>query len=369
MAVVIPLLLAVLLDVDNLHTTAAVSSVVAVIVCVVAVRTGRADRSPGWTVLAALGACAATTVFVAEQVDYGWPVAMSWSLVVLAGACAAQSRTRRDLLLTGLVALAAVVSPWSAEPASATNPDNGNRILYVLVMFIVTVTSVGIGLLARSHRLRLRETRQTALAAERRDMARELHDVIAHEVTGIVVLSEAAAAVTDDPVARQALERIQASSLRALDEIRAMVSTLRADLDEDGPPLAPQIAGAAGLRSLVDEFARSAQPTAVIARIEEIDLPVPVAMAAHRILGEAFTNVRRHASDARTVEVVVTADDSAVTIRVSDDGSGLAGIGGGSGYGLLGVGERAAALGGSAHAGRDEDGRWTVTATLPRTLG
>ncbi|MET9492423.1 histidine kinase [Nocardia sp. NPDC006630] len=359
---VVPLLL--LITADALIAQGSVtlaSGLAAIVNAAVAVRVARAEPpSARLLIPIALVSSEITTVMVGREVEGVWPLAVSWSLIVLAGASASRIRTAVDLLLTGLIALAVVTAPWVCAPSL---PQDSFRIALMLALATAVITAVGIGLLVRSNRLRARETRQAVLAMERRDMARELHDVIAHEVTGMVVLAQAAASLTAETTTRQVLERIESSGLRALGEIRAMVSTLRADPGVE--PLPPQATDLAALRGLVDEFTRSSSAE-VQAHLDDIDLPVPVAIAAHRILGEALTNVRRHAGDARTVQISVTADSTTLMLRVTDDGTGDAGIGGGSGYGLLGVGERAAALGGTTQAGRDENGQWTVLATLPR---
>lgn len=216
-------------------------------------------------------------------------------------------------------------------------------------------------------------TADLARRDERLDLARELHDLVAHYVTGIVVQAQAARVVADgDPAAAgAALDKIEAAGRDALTSIRAMVGSLRDDV-----PVAPP-AGLAGLHDLAANARTAALGVDVaIDPAAEAAVTGLLAAAVHRIVQESLTNVRRHAAGARSVRVAVGLDDAevggTVVVTVVDDGrlaaaSGGGGGAGGPGYGLVGMQERAAAVGGTLRAGPVEPpGRgWMVEARLP----
>lgn len=197
-----------------------------------------------------------------------------------------------------------------------------------------------------------------ALAEERARIARELHDVVAHAVTVMVVQAGAAEQlVTDDPeVARTALGTIRTTGAEALAEMRRVVSMLR----DDDNTLRPQ-PGIAAIPALLDE----ARTSGLVVDYAVDGTPRPLALgldlAAFRIIQEALTNVRRHAAASRVV-VSLRYDVDAVGIEVRDDGQGVVGSAGGNG--LVGMRERAALYGGSLDAGGDGVG-FTVRAELP----
>ncbi|WP_306363646.1 sensor histidine kinase [Nocardia sp. CC227C] len=280
----------------------------------------------------------------------GWAVASAWVAVVASGVAASRIVTVADAGLTGALAVAAVGS------ALALRTDDVPTA--VLVITIPTVTALGIGLLVRAQRQRLVAERGAAVAGERAQMARELHDVIAHEVMGMVVLAQAAQAGAGERT-RPLLERIERSGRRALGDIRSLVDTLG-----DG-------AGARDTYDLDDLVSRFADTVAAEV-VSDIDPEVrdggvadAVVLAAHRVLAEAFNNIRRYAADASRIEAVVRVRGAELAVEVCDNGSGTAGLGGGSGTGLTGLAARAAAVGGTATAGRLRDGRWRVAARLP----
>lgn len=205
------------------------------------------------------------------------------------------------------------------------------------------------------------------LAEERLRIAQEVHDVVAHAMVAINVQAGVAAHVLDrrPEQARSALREIKAMSGEALTDLRATLGLLR----EDG------IAAPVRPTESLSEVAELASPLRA-AGIEvdvEVDglrdrVPAPVGAAAYRIAQEASTNVLRHAG-ARRVAIRVDVGRAAVEVRVDDDGAALVPVGGpvapGSGNGLRGMSERAAALGGRLEAGRRDDGGWSVHAVLP----
>ena len=198
---------------------------------------------------------------------------------------------------------------------------------------------------------------------ERLAIARELHDVVAHHVTGIVVQAQAAQAVwSEQPeVAPDALAQIEAAGAEALSSMRRLVSTLRAD--ETGP-LSPS-ATLADLQALADRSKAMGLP--VHLHFDGVDeLPPSVAPSIHRVVGEAITNAQRHAAGATAVEVRLQAVGDELTVEVVDDGDTTRATRPGTpGYGLAGMAERTEALGGQFEAGPIDGGGWRIRARLP----
>jgi signal transduction histidine kinase len=187
---------------------------------------------------------------------------------------------------------------------------------------------------------------------EREALARDLHDTVAHHVSAIVIRAQVAGA--DPAQVADSLTVIEREAQAVLGEMRSLVRTLRAPAD---------FAPTAGLL----ELARLADPgpPRVAVRIEAPqELPIVVASTLFRIAQEGVTNARRHARDASTVDVEVSADPDAARIVVRDDGAPTRPSANG-GHGLQGMAERAALLGGEMTAGPDPSGGWTLRAALP----
>ncbi|WP_344404642.1 sensor histidine kinase [Dactylosporangium fulvum] len=211
-------------------------------------------------------------------------------------------------------------------------------------------------------RARGRELEQARLL-ERERLARDLHDTVAHHVSAMKIRAQAglATAAVDPRAAVDALHVIEAEASRALDEMRAMVRLLRRGEPEPVPN------GVADLERLADR--RRAGPSVDVQILGAVGcLPPSVGSTIYRLAQESVTNARRHARHATRIEVRVAADDTAVRLRVSDDGDpGAARPGAAPGYGLIGMRERAGLLGGTCEAGPDPGRGWTVTAVLPLT--
>ncbi|GAA2867404.1 histidine kinase [Streptosporangium fragile] len=231
--------------------------------------------------------------------------------------------------------------------------------------FTVLPTTVALGGAFRYRAgARMREIEQAKLL-EREQLARDLHDTVAHHVSAMAIRAQAglATAASRPEAATEALHVIEAEAARALAEMHAMVRVLRRDHPID---LAP------GRRITdIEQLAgrdRSGPSVGVEISGDLGDLPPSVEAAIYRLAQESVTNARRHARHATRVEVRVTADDTSVHLRVSDDGdSGLVRPTASPGYGLIGMIERAHLLGGTCVAGPNPDRGWTVTAVLPRT--
>lgn len=221
-------------------------------------------------------------------------------------------------------------------------------------------------------------TRARSLAEVRRgqrlELARDLHDFVAHHVSGIVVQAQASQVVArQDPAqAVEALRRIEEAGQQALASMRRTVGMLRED-EPDAAPAAPT-PGIADLTELVERF-RSAAGAGVRLDVGpgvDDTLPPEVTTSVYRVVLESLTNVRRHAADAGQVTVTVErtdgGDQPALRVRVHDDASSPHRLDGQvrrGGFGLVGLRERVTAVGGSLEAGPDERSGWTVSAVLP----
>ncbi len=211
-----------------------------------------------------------------------------------------------------------------------------------------------------------REEILAALAEERVRIARELHDIVAHTVTEIVVQAGAAGEVVeDDPeYVRKSLDRIRQAGSEALDEMRRVVALLRVNGDPE--PVSPQ-PSLADLDLLVARV-RSVQTRAVLhVEGEPRALPVGVDLAAYRIVQEALTNVHRHAA-ASEVRVAVRYLPASVEVEVRDNGIGRQGKGAspaGSGHGLIGIRERVSMYGGTVHVSSRPGTGFQVRAVMP----
>jgi signal transduction histidine kinase len=199
---------------------------------------------------------------------------------------------------------------------------------------------------------------------EREQLARELHDTVAHHVSAIAIQAQAGRTVgaTRPDAALEALEAIDEAASRTLDELRALVGALR---DGEEPELAPQ-RGVADIERLARASADG--PRVDVQLAGDLDGLRPlVGAAVYRIAQESITNAIKHARHATRIEVRVTGDDEGVRLTVRDNGeTGPSRSDRSSGYGLAGMAERAALLGGTLEAGPSRGRGWTVAADLPR---
>ncbi len=231
----------------------------------------------------------------------------------------------------------------------------------VLVMVVGWAVAVTVGLWRRFGDARRRAMVDGVRRSERLALARDLHDIAAHHLTGLIIQTQVAQLDTgaDPPAIRAALADIETAGTRALDSLRQVVRLLR----DDEPAVAP---APDSLAKLVDRFSS----TGTRARLDLPDGPMPAdwpleaTIAIYRIVQEALTNVAQHARDARTVTVTLAHDERTVRLRIADDGQ-LGPSAGRDGHGLVGMRERAAALGGELSAGPGTPTGWTVEATIP----
>ncbi|MCB5182086.1 sensor histidine kinase [Streptomyces antimicrobicus] len=227
----------------------------------------------------------------------------------------------------------------------------------------------------RAERTREEEARRR-VAEERLRIARDLHDVVAHHIALVNVQAGVAAHVMDKrpDQAKEALAHVREASRSALNELRATVGLLR----QSGDPEAPTepAPGLARLDELVGTFRHAGLPVHVAVDVADgsgADGPLPAAvdLAAYRVIQEALTNVRKHAGPDASAEVSVVRVGPSVEVTVLDDGGTAAdpsprpGPHEGGGHGLVGMRERAVALGGSCSTGPRYGGGYRVHVVLP----
>jgi signal transduction histidine kinase len=197
---------------------------------------------------------------------------------------------------------------------------------------------------------------------EREQLARELHDTVAHHVSAMVIRAQAGRVVaeTRPAAAAEALAVIEAEGSRTLAEMRVLVGALRDPAAEDPADLTPG-------RGIVDiaALARS-DPRVEVSLTGDLDnLGPAVGAAVFRIAQESVTNAVRHARGAERVTVAVTGEPDAIRCAVTDDGEPVLGPRA-VGYGIVGMTERASLLGGSIQAGPGDRRGWVVEAVIPR---
>jgi signal transduction histidine kinase len=201
---------------------------------------------------------------------------------------------------------------------------------------------------------------ERAVAEERKRIAREMHDVVAHSVSLMVVQAGGARRILErDPGrAAEAAQLISATGREAIVELQRLLGVLRVD---HGPP-----PGLDGLDALVERARAAGLPVALTIEGERRRLPAGVELAAYRVLQEAITNAIKYA-DAAPTEVRVRYGSQDVALHVRDQGPGEATAGpvGGSGHGLVGMRERVRVFGGEVHSGRCAGGGFEVRARIP----
>jgi signal transduction histidine kinase len=306
-------------------------------------------------------------VVTASNVLYfalGYPYGPAWLALIVAFWTAVTGGARLAAWITAFVGLAAyfalVALVGRAEPATlATVAAHTSSLL--LVLAVAEMAIAGRQRRLDAERTRAEEARRRA-GEERMRIARELHDVLAHNISLINVQAGVALHLMDEQPgqSRSALQAIKQASNDALGELRSVLDILRQG--DEAPPRAP----ASGLASL-DRLVAGAEATGlpVSAKVEGTPRPLPAGtdLAAFRIVQESLTNVTRHAGPA-SATVLVRYGDKDLMVQVDDDGRGPAPNGSG-GNGIRGVRERVAALGGELTTGPRPGGGFRVLARLP----
>ncbi|MEV1332119.1 histidine kinase [Micromonospora costi] len=320
---------------------------------------------------AAALALAAASLFVTFAIRVvatsGYLLGGSWGLAESAGLVAVVFAVTR----WG----AARVAPWAAAAtglaAAAVPLRAGTDSAYVIFGLLQALAAVGaaaVGVYLRV--VAAGRARAIALvrAEQRAEFARDLHDFIAHHVTGIVVQAQGARFVAERDPQRviAALEQIERAGAETMASMRRMVGILRNPDAAPDAPLAP-LAGVADLTPLLDGFNDTARTPARLHVDGALDgLPVEVSTSAYRVVMEGLTNTRQHAPDARSVDVFVRRTPDWLLVRVADDGTApRTPPARGHGFGLVGLTERVRALGGSVTAGPGVAGGWVLDAALP----
>ncbi len=293
------------------------------------------------------------------------------ALALVVGACCHQGSARPAAAAAVLGGLAMTVGP-----VLRYGPSGAGGLLAVLAA-VLWGCGIAVGLLLRDADTRRDMALAQVRTAERLQLARELHDLVAHHITGVVVRAQAARVIAargrptpesdtgePDPANDifEEIERAGAEALAAMRRLVGMLRTERADSLTNAPAgLAEAVAGAVpdpeGITvSLADGVAA-------------LTVPPETASTVQRVVMEAVTNVRRHAPRATEVRVELRTehqpDGAWLIVEITNDGVAAVLAGAPQGYGLVGMAERVTALGGNVHAGRRPARRWQVTARLP----
>jgi signal transduction histidine kinase len=315
-------------------------------------------RSPVGVLAVVMGAC---VLYFA----LGYPYGPAWLALIVALWTAVTGGARRAAWVTTFLGLAvyftlaAVVG--RVEPINpATVAAHTSSLL--LVLAVAELAMAGRQRRLAADRTRAEEDRRRA-GEERMRIARELHDVLAHNISLINVQAGVALHLMDEQPgqSRSALVAIKQASNDALGELRSVLDVLRQG--DEAPPRSPA-SGLAHLDSLVS--GAGATGLEVRTRVEGTPRPLSAGtdLAAYRIIQEALTNVTRHAGPA-TASVLVRYTKDGLTVQVDDDGRGPSSPNGTGGNGILGMRERVAALGGDLDAGPRPGGGFRVLAHLP----
>ncbi|MFF5522001.1 sensor histidine kinase [Streptomyces coeruleorubidus] len=319
-----------------------------------------------YPVAVVFGTAGAVMLYLGAGYPYG-PVLLTVALACFS-AIVAGHRWAAWAAMGTLWAGHALVAHWLYQwlpPSGDSAASWGEEI--VVATWVVAIAAVSeLFRIRREQWVRERAERAEAARrradAERLRIAQELHDVLAHSISVINVQAGVGLALLDsDPEqARTALTTIKAQSKEALGEVRQVLDTLRAPGDAPRTP-AP---GLDRLTELVEQAASAGLTVDVEG--EPPRLAPGTDLAAFRIVQEALTNVVRH-SGSRHARVRLVHDADVLRLRVDDDGPATGADAGGSGNGLAGMRERAAALGGTIEAGPRPDGGFRVLAVLPLT--
>jgi signal transduction histidine kinase len=278
------------------------------------------------------------------------------------------------------IAVQALIGTAIGLSVSVLVTDPGDFTLQILVSnYIIYGTAWVIGdnvrtrraytheLEARAERLeRERETKsREAVVDERRRIAREMHDVVAHSVSVMVVQAGAARRILDSKPsqARDALASIETTGRQALAEMRRLTGVLRREEAVDKTPQP----GLGYLEKLIEQTREAGLPVEVTVQGSPYELPQGADLSAFRIVQEALTNSLKHAGPSHAT-VCITYSSDQIELRVADDGHGAAQRlpnGSDAGHGLVGMRERVAMFGGELKTGPLPGGGYEVRATLP----
>jgi signal transduction histidine kinase len=325
------------------------------------------QRRPTATLLTATGALLVGALLVTHS--QGVPVGVFLALLLAFYSVGAHCDDGRSALV-GALAVAAIATTDLARPGAFS--ASGARPSAWLAFAIAWL--VGRDLRRRRQRVADLEDRaaqlerereeqaQLAVAEERARIARELHDVIAHAVSVIVVQAQAGPhLVSDQQRVLEVLRAIESSGRDALVELRRLLGILRSE--DEQLAIGPQ-PGLGSLKSLVEHMRASGLPVELRIEGEPVHLPAGIDLSAYRIVQEALTNVVKHTEHA-AAQVVIRYEAHALELDVVDDGLRRPVSVNGSGHGLIGMRERVALYGGTLEAGIQDEGGYAVRAWLP----
>jgi signal transduction histidine kinase len=257
------------------------------------------------------------------------------------------------------------VALTNVAAAAAAGGFGGGVLFTVVTVCVMVLVRRVIGDRERRAQLAERErdvAAREAVLEERARIARELHDVIAHHVSVMVLQAGAERRALDGTggATHDVLETIESTGRNALVEMRRLLGMLR---DESHGPLAPQ-PRLEDVPLLVGQLQDAGLPVELQVEGRQQPLPIGIELSAYRIVQEALTNALKHAGGAPAT-VCVRYGEDALELEITDDGSSATPSAAGSGHGLVGMRERVALCGGRMHAGPNSDGGFTVHAVLP----
>lgn len=280
-----------------------------------------------------------------------------------------------SVLAAGVIALAVGLAAVRWDDPEFATPELGSVLLVIASVWVwgsvVGLRRAYVGALeARAIQLEQDQENQRRIivATERARIAREIHDIVSHGLSVVVVLAGGAAAnVRSDPEgAAEAMGNVEDVARQGLSEMRRMLNVLR----DDEPGSRTPAPGLGQLARLVEEARSAGTPIELSTAGTERGLPAGVDLVVYRVVQEALTNARKHGGpELSRVEVRMTAHDDRVEVSVADDGRGHTGdppngVDAG-GHGLVGMRERVTAYGGAVRAGPRPGGGFEVSATVP----
>jgi signal transduction histidine kinase len=310
-----------------------------------------------------LGVGVAAAALMSLQVGvWGDPQVIGASIAELCALYGLTVWTSPRRFLVGTVAVTVAVLAAATGPHT-TLSSTAFVLLVVLAVMLLVRRVVG----DRERRAQLAE-RERDLAAreavvdERARIARELHDVVAHSVSVIVVQAQAGPRLLAEPTqVRDVFRSIETTGREALDELRRLLGVLRAR--DEQLPVGPQ-PGLDALQPLIQQLREAGLGVELRIEGEAVRLPPGIDLSAYRIVQEALTNTLKHAGPAEA-EVIVRYHHSTLELEILDNGTGTPARVNGSGHGLIGMRERVALYGGSLEAGARNGHGFAVRARLP----
>ena len=275
----------------------------------------------------------------------------------------------RRAAFAGLAIAAVGYAVYAAEDANIQT-GKASELWAGAFFALMALASWLVGLFVRSRRdetvaharaTRLERDARNAVADERARMARELHDIVSHNLSVVVVQAAGARAQHEETDVAGTLEKIEQSGRDALIEMRRLLGVLRSE--DDAPSYAPQ-PGLGDLPALVETVGLAGLPVTLDVGANCRDIPPTTALSTYRVVQEALTNALKHAR-ATGAHVTVRRNNGSLAIDVADDGAATTTTSNSSGFGLIGMEERVKLLGGSMHAGPLPDGGFGVHVELP----